>query len=190
MASAKAQHAPTNATSQTVPTLKIQEEEQGVDTMESIAKDDKQDDDRKPAAKTRTQSKAETNAIYEEGKQADYSKTIDRAQEFTAESKPERTCRDETRKEVDVLEDKAGILGKGSAATLAEDFESSDEEPEPIQQVEPRKWRRLHDKWLHAAMRVAMGDTTLKSILDLDNILQPSTKYSGLRAGSFDYSTL
>ncbi len=47
---------------------------------------------------------------------------------------------------------------------------SSDEEPAPVQQVDPKKWRELHDEWLHAAMRASMGDTTLRFIPDLDNI--------------------
>jgi len=38
------------------------------------------------------------------------------------------------------------------------------------QQVDPRGLHNLHDEWLHVAMRAAMGDTTLKTIPDLDNV--------------------
>jgi len=48
--------------------------------------------------------------------------------------------------------------------------ESSDEEPSPIKQVDPRTWWQLHNDWLHVAMQAAMGNTTLKNIPDLDNI--------------------
>jgi len=40
----------------------------------------------------------------------------------------------------------------------------------PIQQVDLRNWQEWHDDWLHAAMQEAMGDTTLKTIPDLDNV--------------------
>jgi len=49
---------------------------------------------------------------------------------------------------------------------------SSDEEPEPVKQVDPKTWRGLHDEWLHLVMRTAIGDTTLKAIPDLDSIKQ------------------
>jgi len=47
---------------------------------------------------------------------------------------------------------------------------SSDKELPLVQQVDPHKWCQLHDKWLHAAMRAAMGNTTLQTIPDLENI--------------------
>jgi len=49
---------------------------------------------------------------------------------------------------------------------------SSDEEPEPVKQVDPKTWRNLHDEWLHSVMHAAIGNTMLKDILDLDNIEQ------------------
>jgi len=48
---------------------------------------------------------------------------------------------------------------------------SSNEEPKPVKQVDPKTWCGLHDKWLVTCGNVhPMGNTTLKDILDLDNI--------------------
>jgi len=46
----------------------------------------------------------------------------------------------------------------------------SDEEVEPVCEVDPKEWRQMHDKWLHAAMCTSMGDPTLTSIPDIDNV--------------------
>jgi len=46
----------------------------------------------------------------------------------------------------------------------------SESEVVPVKEVDPKEWRKLHDEWLHAAMRAAMGDPTLVSIPDIENI--------------------
>jgi len=58
---------------------------------------------------------------------------------------------------------------EGMKENAAADEDSSDEEPPPVTQVDAKMWRSLHDEWLHAAMRAAMGDTSLKTIPDLDH---------------------
>jgi len=46
----------------------------------------------------------------------------------------------------------------------------SDVEVTPVQEVDPKEWRKIHDEWLHAAMRVAMGNTTITGIPDIENV--------------------
>jgi len=61
----------------------------------------------------------------------------------------------------------------------AEDQKQADDNPEddlsesevvPVKEVDPKEWQKIHDEWLHAAMRAAMGETTLASIPDIENI--------------------
>jgi len=47
--------------------------------------------------------------------------------------------------------------------TDANDDLSSEEEPEPMREVDPKEWRKIHDEWLHAAMRAAMGNVNYHS---------------------------
>jgi len=47
---------------------------------------------------------------------------------------------------------------------------SSDKEPAPIREVDPKEWHQIHDDWLHLAMCTAMGNATLQSIPDIENI--------------------
>jgi len=39
-----------------------------------------------------------------------------------------------------------------------------------VHEVEPKEWHHIHDEWLHAAVRAAMGDTTLTAIPDIKNV--------------------
>jgi len=58
--------------------------------------------------------------------------------------------------------------------TMANKFpkeeDSMDEEVTPVREVDPKEWRQLHDEWLHAAMQASMGNPSLLSIPDLDNV--------------------
>jgi len=72
--------------------------------------------------------------------------------------------------QAEALDNNKGASGEEVDGAQEEEPKSSDEEPEPIHKVDPKEWQQLHDEWLHAAMQAAMGDTTLKSIPDLDNV--------------------
>jgi len=63
-----------------------------------------------------------------------------------------------------------GQQDKSVVPSKKEGTDSSEEEPEPVQEVFLKEWRQLHDDWLHAAMQAAMGDNTLKSIPDIDMV--------------------
>jgi len=52
----------------------------------------------------------------------------------------------------------------------ASDNESSKATIYSVREVDPKEWRQIHDEWLHAAMRVAMGNTTLTTIPDIENV--------------------
>jgi len=54
--------------------------------------------------------------------------------------------------------------------STVDDADSSDEEVAPVCEVKPKEWCHIHDEWLHAAMRAAMGDMTLTSIPDIKNV--------------------
>jgi len=47
---------------------------------------------------------------------------------------------------------------------------SSDKEPVPAQEVDPKEWCQIHDEWLHLAMHAAMGNSTLQTIPDIENV--------------------
>jgi len=47
---------------------------------------------------------------------------------------------------------------------------SSDNKPKPIWEADLKAWRQIHNEWLHVAMRAAMGDPTLTTIPDIENV--------------------
>jgi len=59
-------------------------------------------------------------------------------------------------------------------ATQEEEHQMAEKDPEDkiiqVREVDPKEWRQIHDEWLHAAMRAAMGDPTLTSIPDIENV--------------------
>jgi len=54
--------------------------------------------------------------------------------------------------------------------------DSSDGEVTQVCKVDPKEWRQLHDEWLHVAMRASMGDPSLTSIPNLDNVKRRERK--------------
>jgi len=48
--------------------------------------------------------------------------------------------------------------------------DTSDKEITPVCEVDPKEWHQIHDKWLHTAMWVTMGDMMLASIPDIENV--------------------
>jgi len=78
----------------------------------------------------------------------------------------------ETDKEADTqgIETTETLQEKLEMHTDAEDDMLSEEEPEPVREVDPKEWRLIHDEWLHAAMRASMGDVTLSTIPDIENV--------------------
>jgi len=59
-------------------------------------------------------------------------------------------------------------------AIKEEENQMAEEDPEdkiiPVREVDPKEWRQIHDEWLHAVMRAAMGDPMLTSIPDIENV--------------------
>jgi len=147
------------------------EVEQYAEVMESIAEDEEQEEDWKPVAvavkmgrtpsKTSVQSGATEKVMEHRHKVAETKELNDNPNKVTSDTPVEDAS--------DPPEEKEAVDDTGNKAQ-AEDLTSLDEEPELIKTVDPKEWWRLHDEWLHAAMQAAMGNTTLKSIPDLDNI--------------------
>jgi len=75
----------------------------------------------------------------------------------------------------DNQEDKDDKVEMTTSGNLKEDS-SSDKEVEPVCKVHPKEWRQIHDKWLHTAMGASMGDLTLTSIPDIDNVERAERK--------------
>jgi len=65
--------------------------------------------------------------------------------------------------------------GNKEEAKVPSEQESSDEESSEatihlVCEVDPKEWHQIHDEWLHAAMRAAMGDTMLTTIPNIENV--------------------
>jgi len=143
------------------------EDIQREEVMESIVEDEDPDDDPTPAAILQAANQstitAESNNIGTNAQNPEDMVKPEEGKDETTKDLTEVLAVDVSANSKNPLEDKP---------TNAEDKEPEtlDEEPEPIREVDPKEWRRLHDEWLHAAMRAAMGDTTLTTIPDLDNV--------------------
>ncbi len=137
------------------------------EVMESIVEDEDPEDDSKPAAISQGTNQPDTEAETNQKKSA----TASSEEEAKLEENNGTTLTNQAEALTVALAEANKERPDNQPVEAADgDPDTSDVEPEPIREVDPKEWRRLHDEWLHAAMRAAMGDTTLTMIPDLDNV--------------------
>jgi len=167
IASAHARHNQAQNQATLTTDLELSHKDNNGDVMEPIDEEDE--------SKTGNEAADEIEEVPKETEEQQYMKVESTKPEDTEAAASDNNEQEETDDEASDKDAKPPVEPQPQedakeAETILD--KSSDKEPPPIKQVDPHTWQELHGNWLHAAVRAAMGDITLTTIPDLENVEQ------------------